>query len=156
MPKFFESWQKWKTYFVKTKPVEQIKPILPWPFRKIVIRIVPQSWMRPQYRDGYGDYWVDEKGTLQIAIRQYDNPDFAFGCAIHELIEAWRCYKKGITLESIERWDDDHADVDDPGRMPDAPYHFEHMQSMDIERLMCLQDGYSYDVYDDAKPIEGG
>lgn len=124
-----------------------------WPFKKIEIRIVPTAEMRPQYRDGYGDYWVDEEGTLQIRSREYENPDHAFGCIIHELIEAWRCYKKGIALESIEKWDEEHADHDDPGRLPGAPYQVEHLQSMAIERLMCRQDGYKWKEYDKAEPI---
>jgi hypothetical protein len=125
----------------------------PWPFKKIDIRIVPTQWMREQYKDAYGDYYTDEKGTLHIRSREYENPDHAFGCIIHELIEAWRCYKKGITLESIEKFDADHADHDDPGRLPEAPYHLEHCRSMEIERLMCYQDGIPWDEYDKAEPL---
>ncbi len=124
-----------------------------WPFKKIDIRIIPTQWMREQYKDGYGDYFLNEKNELQIRVREYENPDHAFMCVIHELVEAYRCYRDGISLESIEQWDADYADHDDPGRLPDAPYHDQHCKSMEIERLMCYQDGIPWAEYDIAEPL---
>ena len=135
----------------KQKAVEATKAL--WPFKRIDIRIIPTQWMREQYKDGYGDYWVDERGALQIRSREYTNPDHAFGCIIHELVEAWRCYRDGISLESIEKFDADHDDHDDPGRLPEAPYHDAHCKSMEIERLMCYQDGVKWEDYDKAEPL---
>ncbi len=121
----------------------------------IEFRIIPRGCMRTQYDDGY-DYWVDEKGTLQIRIAEFENPDFAIFWAIHELLEAWRCAKAGIPLEAIEKFDALHKDHEDPGSLPDAPYHKQHMQSLTIQHILCEQDGYNYDEYLETEPLPIG
>jgi hypothetical protein len=122
-------------------------------FTNINIKIIPIGCMRPEYKDGW-DYWVDEKGALQIRVAEFKNPDFAFYGIIHELLEAWRCMRAGIPLEAIEKFDAEHSDDDDPGRLKNAPYHKQHMQSMTIEHILCEQDGYDYDDFADAEPID--
>jgi hypothetical protein len=123
-------------------------------FKKINIQIIPRGCMREAYREGWGDYWVDEKGTLQVRAVEFQELDHSFRVAVHELLEAWRCYRKGIKLEDIEAFDAAHEEEDDPGMLPDAPYHKEHMQSNLIEDIMLLQDGYTPEDYDD--PAEPG
>ena len=117
--------------------------------------IIPRGLMRPQYQDGF-DYWVDEKGTLQIRVAEFENPDFALYWAIHEILEAWRCAKSGIPLEAIEKFDSLHPDHEDPGSLKEAPYHKQHMQSMTIQHILCEQDGYSYDEYMETEPLPIG
>lgn len=122
-------------------------------FTHIHMRIIPKGCMRSQYQDSWGDYWVDEKGILQI--RAVEMPDLMFSHYIleHELHEAIRCYRDGISLESIEKWDADHSSHDDPGSLPGAPYHEHHMNAMMKERLSCLMDGYKWEEYDEAEPV---
>lgn len=126
-----------------------------FPFRQINIQIIPKGCMRPQYAESWGDYWVDERGILQVRVVEFEDLDRSLRVAIHEVLEAWRCYRDGITLESIEQWDADHADHDDPGSLPDAPYHEHHMASIAVEMVMCAQDGDTWKDYDNATPKEG-
>ena len=119
-----------------------------WPFRDIIIKIIPHGRQRYETE---GDYWVDEKGALQIRISEFDNPDVSIRIAIHEIMEAWRCAKRGLNFADIDTFDLDHP-VDDPGLLKCCPYHTEHMQSMDIERLLCFQDGVDVEGHYNSVP----
>lgn len=123
-------------------------------FNRVEMRIIPRGCMREAYKDGWGDYWVDERDTLQI--RAVEMPDLMFShyILLHEYLEAIRCYRDGISLESIEKWDADHADHPDPGSIPGAPYHKHHMASLMVEQIVCMQDGHEWEEYDNAMPIE--
>lgn len=122
-----------------------------YPFKKIKIRIIAHKNMRPGWE--YGDYWIDKKGALQIRVAEYENADAAIYLVIHELMEAWRTAKRGVTMEAIDTFDLAHQDHPDPGLLPDAPYHDEHIKSMEIEYLMSKQDGYSFSEIYECKPI---
>jgi hypothetical protein len=134
-----ESWKRWNGAGPEIKDIH--------------MAIVPKGCMRPQYQDGWGDYWIDEKGVLQI--RAVEMPDLMYShyILLHEYLEAVRCIRDGISLESIERFDALHSDHDDPGTLPDAPYRAQHMASMMLEMVACLQDGYTWDEYDNAEPV---
>lgn len=115
-------------------------------FDDINIRIIPHAEMRDQSQ--YGDYWPDPDGSLQIRVSQYADPRDARDIAIHELLEAWRCAEKGISFEQIDKFDLAHTDHPDPGLLPDAPYHREHILSMQVDYLIAQQDGRDFaDVY---------
>lgn len=118
-------------------------------FKKTNIEVIPHSEQR---YDTWGDYWIDENGVLQIRVSEFENPDFALYTAIHELLEVWRVIKKGIPLEAIDRFDLAHIDHPDPGCLPEAPYHEEHLQSMDVEQLIAAQDGYDFKKYYNTSP----
>ena len=122
-------------------------------FKHICMRIIPKGCMRSQYQNSWGDYWVDEKGILQI--RAVEMPDLMFShyVLLHEYMEAVRCYRDGISLADIEKWDADHADHSDPGCLPGAPYHIHHGDSMTLERIACMQDGYTWAEYDNSTPV---
>lgn len=119
-------------------------------FKQINIQIIPHGCQR---YNTYGDYWIDERGILQIRVSEFENPDSALYIVIHEILEAWRCAKKGISFQAIDAFDLDHQETDDPGLLKCAPYHFEHMQSDQVERLLCHQDGRSWDEHYNAEPI---
>jgi hypothetical protein len=123
-------------------------------FTKINMQIVPKGCMRPQYQDSWGDYWVDENNTLQIRAIAMKNWMHSYYVLLHEFMEAVRCFKKGVSLESIEKHDADNSDHDDPGCLANAPYHKEHMESIMLEQIACLQDGLDFDeYYNSAEPV---
>lgn len=124
-------------------------------FKKVNMQIIPKGCMRDSYLNSLGDYWVDEKDILQI--RAVEMPDMMFShyILLHEYLEAVRCFRDGISLGSIEKWDADHADHPDPGSLPGAPYHNHHISSMLVEQIACLQDGYTWQEYDAAVPVGG-
>ena len=115
-------------------------------FTTINIQIIPHAEMRDQSQ--FGDYWRDPDGSLQIRVSEYADPRDARDIAIHELLEAWRCAEAGIPFDAIDRFDLDHTDHPDPGLLPYAPYHTQHVLSMAVEYLIAQQDGRSFaDVY---------
>lgn len=120
-------------------------------FKEINIKIIPHGLMR--FPSQYGDYWVDERGVLQVRVSEYADPRDARDIAIHEILEAWRCAEKGISFEAIDRFDQVHADHRDPGLLPNAPYHLEHIQSMEVEYLIARQDGRDFSEVYETKPI---
>ena len=118
-------------------------------FKEISIKIIPHD---DQSYPTYGNYWVDENGVLQVRISEFDDPDVAFRTMIHELAEAHRCAKRGLDFREIDEFDLAHLDSDDPGLLKCAPYHTEHMQSDQLERLLCVQDGVKWEDHYNAVP----
>jgi hypothetical protein len=115
-------------------------------FKDINIKIIPHGCMRDASQ--FGDYWVDENGALQIRVSAYADLRDSRDIAIHELLEAWRCAERGVSFAEIDQFDLDHTDHPDPGLLSTAPYHAEHMLSMDVEYLISQQDGRDFsEVY---------
>lgn len=121
------------------------------PYNRINIQIIPVGCMRPGWR--YGDYFLDEKGTLQVRVSEFDNHIDTLALVLHELNEAWLCAEKGIKFEAIDSFDLEHAETEDPGLLKCAPYHSEHMKSELIERLVCCQNDRDWNSHYDAEPI---
>ncbi len=121
-------------------------------FSDIHIKVIPVAEMRTGW--DYGDYWIDDAGTLQVRVAEYENPDFAIYIAIHEVMEAYRYAKKhGPNFSAIDAFDLAHQESDEPGLIYNAPYRDEHYMSEKIERLLCKQDGYRWTKYYATKPI---
>lgn len=111
------------------------------PFKEIHIKVIPHTCQR---YETYGDYWIDEKGILQIRVSEFDDLNISRDISIHEFLEAWRCKMKGIDFKEIDKFDLEHLDHPDPGLLSDAPYHAEHMLSMDMEYFLAKQDGRNF------------
>ena len=129
------------------------KKVEPKHFKRINMQIIPKGCMREQYQDGWGDYWVDEYDVLQIRAVLMPDLMFSHYILLHEYLEAIRCYRDGISLESIEKWDAEHPDDDDPGSLKGCLYKSHHDNSLMLERLACLQDGYTWEQYDNTSPV---
>ena len=101
------------------------------------MKIVMQTIYHNEQRyDTAGDYWEDPDGTIQI--RATAGPD-AVEILLHEFIEYMLCKRRGIKEPDIMAFDLQHLGHDDPGMLPDAPYHKEHRFADAIERLMALE-----------------
>src|ERR1035437_8139243 len=90
------------------------------PYKKINIQIIPVGCMRPGWR--HGDYFLDEKGVLQIRVSEFDNHIDILALILHELNEAWLCAVKGVTIKEIDEFDLSHPETEDPGLLKCAPY----------------------------------
>ena len=111
--------------------------------RRIDIRAVPQEWQR---YDTAGDWYVDGD-TLDIAVTGTDlSDDQTFLIALHELVEAHLCRKRGITAEAVDAFDKAwiaahpgylDGTEGEPGDDPAAPYRREHRQAMLVEHLVA-------------------
>ena len=70
---------------------------------------------------------------------------------IHELIEAYMAFKKGLTDKQITKFDMDNPELDDPGLSTEAPYHKEHMAAMKIEAELAEILGVDWNDYEEQQ-----
>lgn len=119
----------------------------------VSIKAIPHS---EQNYETCGDYATDEFGTLHITVSDFGNDDYAFLVAIHELVEAWLCRKRGISDELITAYDVSRetsrqpGDLSEPGDDRECPYRFEHSIATAVERLMCAELGINWFDYEAA------
>jgi hypothetical protein len=114
---------------------------------KINIETIPHALHR---YPTLGDYWRDADGVLQIRVSETADPRDALLIAVHELIEVILCEDRGITHEAIDAWDKSHLDSDEPGELPGASYHHEHVFAENIERLLAAELGRNWQEYYEA------
>lgn len=102
----------------------------------ISIKTIPH---KEQRYPTIGDWW-EENGEMKIRVsEELENPDYCFMIVLHELIEQHLCRKRGITQEMVDEFDNAHLDIDDPGLLPEAPYHKEHLFSLIVEGMIANQ-----------------
>jgi len=94
----------------------------------IIVNVIPE---RLQRYPTEGDYFMLHN-VLHVAISK-SNFIYEMGVLMHELGEWALCMERGISIESIDKWDMDHPELEDPGSHEDAPYHAEHMFMLDWE-----------------------
>lgn len=93
-------------------------------------------------------------GNLQVFVSDMGNEDYEFLVALHELVEAWLCRKRGISDEEITAFDIDFentrmpGNTDEPGDHENAPYKREHLFATGIEKLMAAELGIDWSRYD--------
>jgi hypothetical protein len=118
---------------------------------KILIETIPHS---EQPYPTCGDF-REESGVLHIRVSKEIGEDSALLVAVHELIEASLCKKRGISTESVDDFDMAYektrpeGDDSEPGDSPDAPYRKEHFFATNIERLMAEQMGVDWAEHDE-------
>ncbi len=91
--------------------------------------------------------WIIGGDSVHIVVSRLDDPDMEFLVAVHELVEAWLCDKRGIPEPDVMAFDVDHGGEADPGGLSEAPYHKEHMFAETIERLLANELGVDWNVY---------
>lgn len=112
---------------------------------KIEIRTMAHSTQR--YNTA-GDYFKAPADVTFFRISETGNKDYNFLIAVHELVEAYLCEKRGITFASIDAFDMTHPDLDDPGSNLDAPYHKEHMFCLELEKVIAKELGVDLKEYE--------
>lgn len=123
---------------------------------KIKILTIPAAEQR---YDTVGDYWWPSVERLEVRVSELGNEDFNFLVAVHELIEAYLCKRRGISEPSITAFDIafevrrekglESAEAE-PGNSPTAPYRAEHRIATTIEYLVARELGVSWEEYDNA------
>lgn len=101
-----------------------------------------------QFYPTVGD-WIFDDGDLHVMVSRMAE-DYTFLVAIHEMIEAYLCYKRGIAEEVVTQFDSDFIGIGEPGDSPDAPYREEHFFATTIERLIAAELGVDWEAYDEA------
>lgn len=112
---------------------------------KINIKVIKHEDQRDAIT---GQWWMDERGVLQIRVSRMGNSDYEKLHIMHELFEAFAStYDKGVTDASTETFDkafverrkrgDLPAHITEPGFDPECPYHDEHMAATGVEMLLA-------------------
>lgn len=93
-----------------------------------------------------GDFWVDEKGVLQIRVTELGDDRSNWAIAVHEGTEYFDASRRGITEMDISQFDAQyekereaglHKEMDEPGDDPRATYRESHMRATHVERAVC-------------------
>ena len=120
-------------------------------FPEVILKTIPHSKQR--YRTP-GDYFK-KNGKWYIVVSKM-NPDMEFLIKIHELVELYLTQKRGVSEESITKFDIEfEKDRDkgvwkdeEPGDSPRAPYCREHKFATMIEKLCCQELSVSWEEYE--------
>lgn len=118
----------------------------------VKIEVIPHD---QQLYPTVGDWRFDDKGDLIIRVSKLSDWRREMLIAIHELCEVVLCKQRGITTESVDKFDKDfestrHPDnEDEPGDEPSAPYVNEHCIATGIERIMAAELGVKWKEYEE-------
>ena len=110
-------------------------------------RVIPHT---DQQYDTAGNYW-DDGHEWKLRVSRMGDWRYEFLVTIHELIEMALTKHEGIEWEDIDDFDmNEGKDSDDPGTMPQAPYHRQHMFAMDIEKKLARVLNVNWKKYDSS------
>lgn len=119
----------------------------------IHVEIIPHDQQR---YPTVGDWLFNDKGDLYVKVSALGNPDYETTVAVHEIIEAALCRKRGITAGIVDQFDKAfeanraEGNDDEPGDDPLAPYKEEHFFATNIERLLSQEFGFDWHTYEAA------
>lgn len=111
---------------------------------KITIDAIPFHQMR--YATA-GDWLSDGAGAITIQVADLGDWRMNLLVGIHELVETALCDVRGIAEPDVKAFDKAHLDSDDPGSLPDAPYHKEHVFAEAVEKWVATELGVDWDEY---------
>jgi hypothetical protein len=101
-----------------------------------------------RYAGTCGDWWFDKDGTLEVRVSKMGDIRYEFLVARHEIDEAFLCWQRGISEDSVtafdvmfelEREQGEHSQEDEPGDDIRAPYRKEHRFATQSEKVMARQ-----------------
>ena len=104
-----------------------------------------------QRYDTAGDY-SELGGWWAIQISKTKDPRHAMLVMVHEIVEMILTKQNGVNWSSIDEFDTigEGKDHSDPGTMPSAPYHNEHMLATQIEKKLAKMMGVDWEEYNQA------
>lgn len=112
------------------------------------------DWILTPPKVALGNGGSVEACRLTIHVSRMNNKDYEFLVGIHEAIEAYLCYRRGISQASVDSFDKqfendrEPGDESEPGDSPDAPYRREHFTATTIERMLAAELGVDWNEYD--------
>lgn len=101
-----------------------------------------------------GDYLyhpgIDLFRFMIAEMKETDHEALVF---IHEFVESYLCWKKGIKEDDITNFDiafEKSGADGEPGDCPDAPYYDQHQVATKFEKMFCKAIGVKWKDYDKA------
>jgi hypothetical protein len=104
---------------------------------------------KEQRYDTEGD-WLWAGSTLEVRISREvgdDDPRYGLLMFVHELVEALLCQSMGVTAAQVDAFDMLHQRDGEPGEIPSAPYHQQHMAAQAAERALANELRVDWEKY---------
>ena len=111
---------------------------------EIKIHILPSHQMR---YDTWDDWQVDKDGNITFQIADAGNDLYNKICLVHAIIEELLTSAKGVSEETITKFDLEYTGDDEPGEELAAPYRDEHLIAKAVEMLLCAKLGIPWKEY---------
>lgn len=114
----------------------------------ITVKTVPIQ--RQSYKT-LGDYYYSpskDNFTEDVYTTDLNNLDYSWLVAVHEIIESYLCYRRGLSDKEITKFDTTHIDLIEPGASNKAPYRQEHRLATKVERILAKELGIKWRKYD--------
>jgi hypothetical protein len=96
----------------------------------------------------------EDRTDIFVEVSQMNNEDYEFLVSIHEQIEAYACYKSGITEQEVTAFDEAYeqgraeGDTSEAGDSTSAPYKDAHFLATTIERILAQALGVDWNEYE--------
>lgn len=85
-----------------------------------------------------GDWQWKAPDELLIRVSDTGAWRSTFLVALHELVEAMLCRQARVSEAAVDAFDmGPGAHLDEPGELPDAPYHDQHVIAHIVERIVA-------------------
>lgn len=95
-----------------------------------------------------GDWFYDKNGNLQIRVSRLSDPRYEQLIAVHEIVEACLCDQAGVDEQAVDAFDMKWTGEGEPGDDPAAPYHQQHLNATEVEKIMAKALGVDWAVYE--------
>lgn len=99
---------------------------------------------------GQLDDYFDRGDHVEFRLTDLGDPNYNMALIIHAVSEYFDMIQDGVTAQDTVDFDMQHLDDDDPGMLPDAPYHPHHCRADVLERAYLAMKGISWAAYDAA------
>jgi hypothetical protein len=103
---------------------------------RILIQTKPIKEMRyPTVGDWVWTRNENNELIIEIIVAKFSNETFEFFVAVHELIEAFFCMRKGLSTKEVDKYDFEQIAKEnyEPGELKNCPYRGEHLIASEIE-----------------------
>ncbi|SRR6266568_3823188 len=103
----------------------------------ITVEVIPHNQQR---YDTVGDWQFTPNNDLKIFISDTARY-YGYLIAIHEMVEAILCLHSGIIGDTVDKWDLDHINSEEPGEIKGCPYYKQHFIATTVEMILaqCLK-----------------
>ena len=104
-----------------------------------------------QRYDTLGDWFTDIDGVHVIRVtEQPQDRRHAWLLMLHEFVEMVLCMQRGISQETVDKWDMEWKGEGEPGADASSPYYHEHLFAETLERYLASELGVEWSDYERA------
>lgn len=118
---------------------------------KIIVDMIPH---KEQDYETVGNWKFEYPDTLHVFVSQTGDQHYDFLVSVHEIIEAYLCYARGISQKQVDDFDmkfeANRKDDSEPGDDPKAPYKREHCIATGIERILASELLVDWKTYEET------